>query len=404
MLDFEVKELTNIHISEKYLLEYYNDVSKNFQHLKWTTNNVDTKNHSVDNIYSWAIQTNLKDINKPCPPYDIKHDDEVTGLFNTPTDLYFGFGKLIIDSFTDIRQTVISAHPPNTVIQQHIDNNEFVKVHIPIITNDQSYFNFGDKKYHLSVGKAYIINTTLEHGTENFGNNDRVHLIFKIKKENINDILNNEYILDPQKIDFDILELKKFNFNYEEIVDYYNIVKNDFSYLRWELLPRDNSKDPRLYPDGYDDGVGIYGYAVQTNLKDTSVPAPVYNSKLISKELKIPYATNKTKLCFGFVEKLLNELPFVEELVVTAHPPKSKMALHKDNYVNIRIHIPIQANDKSYFNYEHNKYVLETGKAYLVNTCRLHGTDNQGDNDRIHLLFKIPIGKIKELINTEINI
>lgn len=404
MFDFEVKELTNVHISEKDLLEYYNDICKNFQHLKWTTNNVDTKDHLVDNIYSWAIQTNLKDINKPCPPYDIKHDDEVTGLFNSPTDLYFGIGKLIIDSFPNVRQTVISAHPPNTVIQQHIDNNEFVKIHIPIITNDRSYFVFGDKKYHLTVGKAYLINTMINHGTENFGNNDRVHLIFKIRKEDVEHILNNEYILDPQKIDFDILELTKFNFDFNELNDYYNDVQNNFSYLKWDTPNRDLSKDQKSYPPGYDDSVGIYGYAIQTNLKDTTIAAPAFNSKLIPKELKIPYATNKTKLCFGFVGKLLEKLPFIEEMVITGHPPNSKIALHKDNYINIRIHIPIIVNDKSYFIFEQNKYVLEKHKIYLVNTNRLHGTDNQGNNDRIHLLFKIPIGRIKELINTEINI
>jgi hypothetical protein len=404
MLNFDIKELTNVHVSQKHLLDYYNQIVNNFQRLKWTPNNIDTKDHLVDKIYSWAIQSNLKNPNLPCPPYDIKHDEEVTGLFDTITDLYFGMGKLIIDSFPSVRQTVISAHPPGTVIQQHIDNDEFVKIHIPIIANDNSYFVFGNKKYCLEVGKAYLINTTIEHGTENFGNNDRVHLIFKIKKEDVEQILNNDYILDPTKIDFDIFELPKFNFDLKELTDYYKIVKNNYGYFKWEAPKKDLSKDPKSYPPGYNDIVGIYGYAVQTNLKNINIPSPVFNDKTIPMDAKLPYATNKTKLYFGFAEKLIEKLPYIEELVITAHPPNSKIQLHTDNYINIRIHIPIEVNQESYFVFEQNKYVLEIGKAYLVNTSRLHGTDNQGDSDRIHLLFKIPIGRIKQIINTVTNI
>ena len=174
MFDFDIKELPNFKFSLQELKDYYAKVVQH-DNLKWQPNSTNTLDHKVNNVYSWAIQSNLKDATKPCPPYDIKHDSEVLGTFDNPTELVFGFGKYIIDAIPDIRQTVISAHPPGTVIQQHIDNTEFVKVHIPIQTNDQSYFVFGDSKYNLQEGKAYLINTTNQHGTINQGDTDRVH-------------------------------------------------------------------------------------------------------------------------------------------------------------------------------------------------------------------------------------
>jgi len=192
--NFEVLELDNFNFSIIELIEFYNTVEKNFQHLKWTPDvTVDTKNHTVNEIFSWAIQSNLKDPSKPCPPYDIKHDNSTVGTFDVPTEMIFGFAKKLLEVMPFLRQTVISCHPPKTKINFHKDNDEFVKIHIPIIVNDRSYFNFEKNRYNLKVGKAYLINTDKIHGTENLGDNTRVHLITKLKTKDIDKVLNNEY-------------------------------------------------------------------------------------------------------------------------------------------------------------------------------------------------------------------
>lgn len=406
MFEFKIKKLDNIKFDINELIDYLHQLEQNYQHLKWTVpDDFDKFTHKVDHMYSWAIQSNLKDSSKPCPPYHIqnKEDRDPDDSFQVPTELIFGFGKKIVDTFPNVKQTVIACHPPGTVIDQHIDSEHFVKIHIPIKTNRDSYFIYGDEKFNLEVGNAYLINTSLMHGTSNTGDSDRIHLIFKVTKEDAIKILESEYILDSKQLDFEISELPNFNFDYNELLEYYNQVRG-YSHLKWAIGPRDMSKNQKLYPPGYDDSTGIYGYAIQSNLKDINVPCPAYNDKTIPKELKIPYATNKTKLFFGFAEKLFNKLPYIEELVITGHPPKSKIHLHTDNDINVRVHLPISINDKSYFLYENNRYILEVGKAYIVNTNLPHGTDNQGDCDRIHLFFKIPIGRIKELYNKDINI
>ncbi len=51
-----------------------------------------------------------------------------------------------------------------------------------------------------------------------------------------------------------------------------------------------------------------------------------------------------------------------------------------------------------------NLYILEAGKAYLVNTKRTHSTNNKGDSDRIHLMFKVPIGHVNKIIHSTYNL
>jgi hypothetical protein len=108
-----------------------------------------------------------------------------------------------------------------------------------------------------------------------------------------------------------------------------------------------------------------------------------------------------TVLLQGFAQKILDAFPYCEELGITCHIPGSKLHPHIDKDNHMRIHLPIQSTDESYFVYENARYVLEPGKCYLVNTKRIHSTDNLGDVDRIHMLFKIPLDKVDEVISTD---
>lgn len=198
MLEFKVKQLANIKFNMIELLEYYNTLVSDYQHLKWTVpSTMNTLTHRVDSMYSWAIQSNLKDPTLPCPPYHIQDKELVDSkdTFQVPTDLIFGYGRKILDTFPNVRQTVIACHPPDTFIDQHIDTEQFVKIHVPIITNSQSYMVFGDELYNLRVGSMYMINTSYMHGVHNRGTTDRVHLIFKITLSDAQNILNLEYSL-----------------------------------------------------------------------------------------------------------------------------------------------------------------------------------------------------------------
>jgi len=78
MFDFTIKRLDNIKFNVNELIQYFNKIESDYQHLCWRAkdSNIDRMTHKIEGVYSWAIQTNLKDINKPCPPYHIELGDE----------------------------------------------------------------------------------------------------------------------------------------------------------------------------------------------------------------------------------------------------------------------------------------------------------------------------------------
>lgn len=53
-----------------------------------------------------------------------------------------------------------------------------------------------------------------------------------------------------------------------------------------------------------------------------------------------------------------------------------------------KIHVPIQTNEDVTFYVDGAGYHLEAGEAVEVNNMGLHGVENRGDADRIHLIFE----------------
>jgi hypothetical protein len=195
MLNFKIKRLDNIKFDHTELVAYYHTLKQHYQHLVW----VAPPGEFADLAYSWAIQTKMKDPTKPCSPYHLPsdHTDDFAGNFDTPTELIFGFGKKIIDRFPQVKQTVITVHYPGSKLPWHIDTEEHLadhcKIHIPIETNNLSYFLYEGEKFVLETGHAYLVNTGINHATDNQGATERAHLIFKIPVSCVDDILNTEY-------------------------------------------------------------------------------------------------------------------------------------------------------------------------------------------------------------------
>jgi hypothetical protein len=53
-----------------------------------------------------------------------------------------------------------------------------------------------------------------------------------------------------------------------------------------------------------------------------------------------------------------------------------------------KIHVPLQTNDRVTFYVDGIGYRLEEGEAVEVNNMGVHAVENQGDTDRIHLIFE----------------
>lgn len=180
-------KILDINLDFDRLIDYYRQLENSWSHKKWTLdeNVLDAGKHEAKKAYGWGLQSNLPNLNDTCPPYNVS---KIKLDYYRDTDLIFGYVKDLKDQFPQSTQWSVAGHPPGTKISLHTDSSNYLKVHIPIVTNDQAYFVFEDEKVVLETGKVYLINTLVLHGTENLGNTDRVHLFFKILSDKINTV------------------------------------------------------------------------------------------------------------------------------------------------------------------------------------------------------------------------
>jgi hypothetical protein len=176
----------NIQFNFTEALDYYNTLEKEYKHLKWSFKNDvdDAEYHKHNGVFGWGIQSNLDDINMPCPPYDI-HKSRNTEYKNT--ELVFGFAEKLINFFPEVRQLGIAGHPAGVEIAQHIDNDDYFKIHIPLITNSNAHFMFEDTVYTMQAGFMYLVETKYMHGTINTGST-RVHMLFKCPRDRFEEV------------------------------------------------------------------------------------------------------------------------------------------------------------------------------------------------------------------------
>jgi hypothetical protein len=73
--------------------------------------------------------------------------------------------------------------PAGAFIAPHVDGepsgNRPHKIHVPLLTNADTYFFVDERRYHFAVGHAYEVNNAARHAAANRGQSDRVHLIFE---------------------------------------------------------------------------------------------------------------------------------------------------------------------------------------------------------------------------------
>lgn len=81
-------------------------------------------------------------------------------------------------------RAMLALLPAGCKIAAHTDGHEMRsrphKIHIPITTNEQTFFFHGpEKRYNFKVGQAYEVNNDKLHGVENLGDSNRIHFIFE---------------------------------------------------------------------------------------------------------------------------------------------------------------------------------------------------------------------------------
>jgi hypothetical protein len=191
----------NFSVDIKELHEYYNTLNTKFQHLDWSWDRCgdtivkqwrDAAYADPANLltHGWAIQSNLKDITLPCPPWNIS-TLETTEYRNT--ELAFGIIQRLQAAMPYAYRWAVSVQPSGGKVSLHSDQEDECTVWIPICTDGVAItFVTEDKNtgYCLdSDGSAYLLDTTVPHFTYNDAVQDRVAIIFRMKQIHVNELL-----------------------------------------------------------------------------------------------------------------------------------------------------------------------------------------------------------------------
>ena len=184
----------NVDINE--LKSYYSILEQNYQHLNWNwkkySNDIvpqwrDAALADPANLLTngWAIHSNLKDINIPCPPWNISTLDTVD---YRNTELAFGIITRLQEKIPYGYRWGVSVQPPGGKVSYHSDQEDEYTVWIPIYTNGPA-ITF-DQDYELPAdGSAYLLDTTISHCTFNSSNTNRATIIFRLKQNRVNELL-----------------------------------------------------------------------------------------------------------------------------------------------------------------------------------------------------------------------
>jgi len=195
---WKYKELANWKFNHQELIDYYEEIKKNFQHRKWSMDVIEPCEYQyiqkkMHGYECWSIQTRYKDPTKPCgifrgdqAPWEVLDGDTYDGA----TEMVFGFAKKLIDKVPGIYQMGLSCHNPGFEIAQHQDfdkitNLPIFKIHLPVYTTPECDWLFGDQLVHFEEKKAYMFNANCSHGTVNKSNTFRVHLLMLIRPQHI---------------------------------------------------------------------------------------------------------------------------------------------------------------------------------------------------------------------------
>lgn len=182
--------------------EYYHVLETEYAHLDWSWERCgnDIVKQWRDAAYAdpanllthgWAIQSNLKDITLPCPPWNISTLETVE---YRNTELAFGIIERLQAAIPYAYRWAVSVQPPGGKVSLHSDQEDECTVWIPIYSNDNACITFveGDREIPIKLpdnGSAYMLDTTVPHYTFNSTDNIRATIIFRLNRNNIENLL-----------------------------------------------------------------------------------------------------------------------------------------------------------------------------------------------------------------------
>lgn len=108
------------------------------------------------------------------------------------------------------------------------------------------------------------------------------------------------------------------------------------------------------------------------------------------------------KFYFGYFKQLVEKLgnDAFRQVVTSRHYPGMFIRQHIDSK-RLKLHIPIETPDGSYFHFgkdRDRKYHMKAGKVYILNTGDWHGTSNETDQYRTHIITRVTRNHVLNVI------
>lgn len=186
-----------------------------------------------------------------------------------------------------------------------------------------------------------------------------------------------------------------------ELREYYAILKTKYDHLDWSWQHCGDTVIEQWRNAAYADPANLltHGWAIQSNLKDITIPCPPWN---ISTLETVEY--RNTELAFGIVERLQAAIPYAYRWAVSVQMPGGKVSLHSDQEDEVTVWIPVYTDGVAITFVTPEKdtgYCLESdGSSYLLDTTVPHYTYNSSKQDRVTIIFRLNKKYVNRLLAT----
>lgn len=181
------------------LREYYQVLKTQYSHLKWIAteqrDNIKREAYNSENIdlskmaSGYAITTYLPEDDPRLPaPWNVI--SKLTTDGKKRTEMCFGIAERLLDKIPMAYRLGVSVTPGGNYIESHTD--DAWHIHFPIYSPPQSFFTWDDENrnpvewsHYPADGSSWALNTLLMHSVKNQDTEDRVHMFFSVKEEDI---------------------------------------------------------------------------------------------------------------------------------------------------------------------------------------------------------------------------
>jgi len=215
--------------------------------------------------------------------------------------------------------------------------------------------------------------------------------------------------------DWDLIELN-YDLDPAKLTEWWTDVQSKFPHLFFGFNDNahklDLEKSKELVEQGY---CGYYCGPIEGLTlawpvdRDEPLPPPTQaNLELfpeVNKDTFFHDAKIMEKFEYGYFKEIVETLgrDAFRQAIITLHYPGMYIKQHIDSKV-LKLHIPIETNENACFTFGENRetatsYHFKLGKIYILNTGDWHGTSNDSEFRRAHIITRIADWHILDVIN-----